>query len=238
MRTRKEPPTKEEILRMLASGEVYTLPTAEVEGQFVPQTKEEADAYRNLGVEGALQMRDMQRSVTGARNRFAEEAMVPAAEAVMTAEGITSLPALARLLTSPRVLAKLLANRRSAESAKSAEMARQKMLSRRDKWREAHGLKGSNDAPKEAEKALDPSWFDEVLKSLETKEALKRMEDLYNIESRMKLEKMITDKDVRMRLIDPMNSILKEGDTKKYLGFEPIKKGSPQMNRNGGRLNR
>ena len=98
MRTRKEPPTKEEILRMLASGQISMLPTAEVEGQFVPQTKEEADAYRNLGLEGALQMRDMQRSVTGGRNRFAEEAMMPVADAVMTAEGITSLPALAAWL--------------------------------------------------------------------------------------------------------------------------------------------
>lgn len=83
---------------MLASGEVSMLPTAEVEGQFVPQTKEEADAYRNLGFEGAMQMRDMQRSVTKGRNTFAKDYMMPVADAVMTAEGITSLPALGRLL--------------------------------------------------------------------------------------------------------------------------------------------
>jgi hypothetical protein len=150
MITRKEPPTKEEILRMLASGEISMLPTAEVEGRFVPQTKEEADAYRNLGVEGAMRMRDMQRSVTGARNRFAEEAMVPAAEAVMNAEGITSLPALVKLLRSPKVISRLLAKKGDSESAKSAEMVSQRISSMRDKY----GLK-SDDLQKQSRRALD-----------------------------------------------------------------------------------
>ncbi len=64
------------------------LPTAEVSTDFVPQTKAEKDAYENLGVQGALEMRDMQRGVTKGRNVFAEEVMVPAAEAVLNATSI------------------------------------------------------------------------------------------------------------------------------------------------------
>ena len=72
------------------------LPTAEVSARFEPKTKEERDAYNNLGVAGALQMRDMQRGVTGARNKFAEDYMVPAADAVMMATGVGDAAALGR----------------------------------------------------------------------------------------------------------------------------------------------
>ena len=64
------------------------LPTAEVSTDFVAKSKEEQDAYDNLGTEGALAMRDMQRGVTEGRNVFAEEVMVPAAEAVLNATSL------------------------------------------------------------------------------------------------------------------------------------------------------
>lgn len=64
------------------------LDAAEVEEKFVPNTKEEADAYKNLGVEGALEMRAMQKGITGDRNKFAEEYMVPAAEVIVNASSI------------------------------------------------------------------------------------------------------------------------------------------------------
>tara|TARA_Y100000310_G_C20454392_1_gene702346 strand:- start:302 stop:877 length:576 start_codon:yes stop_codon:yes gene_type:complete len=64
------------------------LPTAEVSTDFVPKTKAEQDAYDNLGVEGALAMRDMQRGVTEGRNKFAKDYMVPVAEAVLNATSV------------------------------------------------------------------------------------------------------------------------------------------------------
>lgn len=64
------------------------LNAAEVEEEFVPRTKEEADAYKNLGVEGALEMRSLQKKITGDRNKFAEEYMVPAAEVLINASSI------------------------------------------------------------------------------------------------------------------------------------------------------
>lgn len=64
------------------------LDAAEVSADFVPHSKEERDAYNNLGVEGALQMRDMQRGITEARNKFAEDYMVPVAEAALTASSV------------------------------------------------------------------------------------------------------------------------------------------------------
>lgn len=72
------------------------LPTAEVSAKFEPKTKEERDAYNNLGVAGALQMRNMQRGVTGARNKFAKDYMVPVADAVMMATGAGEAVALGR----------------------------------------------------------------------------------------------------------------------------------------------
>lgn len=56
---------------------------AEVEGKFVPKTKEEFDAYSALGAQGGIEMRNMQRGITKDRNRFAEDFMVPAAEAAL-----------------------------------------------------------------------------------------------------------------------------------------------------------
>ena len=56
------------------------LPTAEVEGKFVPHTKEEYDAYMNLGAQGGLDMRDMQGGITEDRNVFAENYIMPPVE--------------------------------------------------------------------------------------------------------------------------------------------------------------
>lgn len=64
------------------------LQAAEVLGQFRPESKEEADAYRNLGVKGALEMRDMQRGITSDRNQFAEEYMVPIVDALANATSV------------------------------------------------------------------------------------------------------------------------------------------------------
>ena len=59
------------------------LPAAEVEGRFVPNTKEEYDAYRNLGAQGGIDMRNMQKGITEARNQFAEDYMMPVADAAL-----------------------------------------------------------------------------------------------------------------------------------------------------------
>jgi len=64
------------------------LQAAKVLGQFRPQSKEEADAYNNLGVKGALEMRDMQRGITSGRNQFAEEYMVPVVDAIANATSV------------------------------------------------------------------------------------------------------------------------------------------------------
>lgn len=65
-----------------------TLPTAEVEGKFVPHTKEEYDAYRNLGAQGGIDMRNMQKGITSARNQFAQEYMYPVLDVMLTASSV------------------------------------------------------------------------------------------------------------------------------------------------------
>lgn len=64
------------------------LPAAEVEGKFVPQSKEEYDAYTNLGAQGGIDMRNMQKGITEDRNRFAKDYMWPAAEAALNVSSV------------------------------------------------------------------------------------------------------------------------------------------------------
>jgi hypothetical protein len=60
------------------------LDAAEVATDFVPRDKDEANAYRNLGVQGALEMRSMKDKVRDDRDQFAETYLKPIVEAGLT----------------------------------------------------------------------------------------------------------------------------------------------------------
>ena len=101
------------------------LPTAEVEGKFIPGTKEEADAYRNLGAQGGFEMRDMQSGITSDRNQFAQEYMYPVLDAMLNASSVGKVGQIAMktgklLKGSGPALNKLLAKQIASKSSQLA----------------------------------------------------------------------------------------------------------------------
>ena len=60
------------------------LDVAEVATDFVPRDRDEANAYRNLGVQGALEMRSMKDKVRDDRDQFAETYLKPIVDAGLT----------------------------------------------------------------------------------------------------------------------------------------------------------
>ena len=61
------------------------LDAAEVSADFVPRNKDEASAYKNLGVQGAMEMRKMQDGIREDTHQFADTYMRPVLEAGLAA---------------------------------------------------------------------------------------------------------------------------------------------------------
>jgi|TARA_R100000479_G_scaffold176287_1_gene130002 hypothetical protein len=61
------------------------LDAAEVTADFVPRNEDEANAYKNLGVQGAMEMRKMQEGIREDTHQFADTYMRPVLEAGLTA---------------------------------------------------------------------------------------------------------------------------------------------------------
>lgn len=61
------------------------LDAAEVSADFVPRNEDEANAYKNLGVQGAMEMRKMQDGIREDTHQFADTYMRPVLEAGLAA---------------------------------------------------------------------------------------------------------------------------------------------------------
>lgn len=116
MRVKYEHGGPHDPVKDILSNQVQMLPTAEVVGDFVPRDEDEAKIYRNLGVQGVMDLREMKGAVREGRDQFARDYMYPALEAAMaleTGKGIIDLGRLgakgiSALLKNPRVMAKLM----------------------------------------------------------------------------------------------------------------------------------
>ncbi len=83
------------------------LPAAEVVEDFVPRNKEEQDAYDNLGVEGALDVRRMMNRVKDERSQFAEDYILPAQMAFLVPGAMGAGPIMAGTRsTAPGILSR------------------------------------------------------------------------------------------------------------------------------------
>lgn len=64
------------------------LDAAEVSTDFVPRNEDEANAYKNLGVQGAMDMRKMQEGIREDTHQFADTYMKPVLEAGLTLSSV------------------------------------------------------------------------------------------------------------------------------------------------------
>tara|TARA_R100001591_G_scaffold5050_1_gene11355 strand:+ start:6248 stop:7147 length:900 start_codon:yes stop_codon:yes gene_type:complete len=116
MRVKYEHGGPHDPVKDILSNQVHMLPAAEVVGDFVPRDEDEAKIYRNLGVQGVMDLRGMKGAVREGRDQFARDYMYPALEAAMaleTGKGIIDVARLgakgvSALLKNPRVMAKLM----------------------------------------------------------------------------------------------------------------------------------
>tara|TARA_A100001515_G_scaffold56801_5_gene44736 strand:+ start:11127 stop:12044 length:918 start_codon:yes stop_codon:yes gene_type:complete len=86
MKVRYEHGGDHDPVKDVLSSQVFMLPTAEVATDFVPRDEDEAKIYRNLGVQGVMDLRDMKGAVREGRGKFAENYMLPALELALAVE--------------------------------------------------------------------------------------------------------------------------------------------------------